>query len=494
MITTFLNKKNSFSLLFFCIALAIFLLPSFAFAAANLNLNPNIITRGVGENFTVSLRVDGGGDQMNAVEASLSYDSSKLSVVNITKEGSVFTLWTTEPTFSNADGTITFGGGSPTPFSGNATLAVVTFRPIAEGDAEVQFTQGSVLAADGKGTDILGTLGSATYTITPEADEPEEEPVSGTGTTPRAPAITSSTHSDPEGWYNKTVGEFEWVLPIDAVATRLLIGTIPDATPTVEYDPPIATKTLDDLEEGVWYFHVQIRNGKGWGDITHRKIQIDVTPPLEFEVTVDEEGATSSTPTLLFSTTDELSGLSKYEIVIGGGETIEVPAEDITDGRYEMPEQDKGEYAVTVTAYDRAGNTSSSEVTVTVEEERQASSRGPVEFEEEGPSFMERYGNIIFILFLLSVIIALFITILFMRQKHNAEKRRAIEEAREAENKMEIIFSTLRDEVEDQVRQLSAKARLSDAEKRVLVKLREALDISEEFIDKEISDIEKVLK
>ncbi len=481
------------TVVFCCFFAGLFVNPAAVLAAANLNLNPNVQSKAVGENFSVVIQVDGGGSSMNAVEARISYDKAKLSVVNITKDGSAFTLWTTEPTFSNADGTITFGGGSPTPFSGTARLAVITFRPIAEGEAVVEFVQGSVLAADGKGTDILGILGKATYTITPPVAPPESASATG-GTIPRAPAVTSVTHPDPEGWYNKVVGEFEWTLPIDAIATRLLIGKIADATPTVEYDPPIATKTIDDFEEGVWYFHVQVRNGRGWGEITHRKVQIDLTPPAEFVVTVEPEGATSSTPTLVFETTDELSGIEKYEVVIGGGSPIVVLPDELVSGSFTIPPQNKGEYAVTVTAFDKAGNTSSAETVLSIEEELQTQARGPVVFQEEGPSFLEKYGNVIFIILLISIIIALSITIFFLKQKHNAEKRRAIEEAREAEAKMEIIFSTLRDEVEDQVRQLSTKARLTDGEKRVLVKLREALDISEEFIDKEISDVEKVLK
>jgi len=41
-------------------------------------------------------------------------------VASISKTGSVFSLWTTEPTFSNANGTLNFGGGSETGTTANA--------------------------------------------------------------------------------------------------------------------------------------------------------------------------------------------------------------------------------------------------------------------------------------------------------------------------------------------------------------------------------------
>src|SRR3990172_6132683 len=61
-----------------------------AYAAANLYLSPASNSIAVGSNFSVAIRVNTGGDSVNAVQANLSYDSGKLDVVNIDLIGTAF--------------------------------------------------------------------------------------------------------------------------------------------------------------------------------------------------------------------------------------------------------------------------------------------------------------------------------------------------------------------------------------------------------------------
>ena len=75
-----------------------------------------------------------------------------------------------------------------------------------------------------------------------------------------------------------------------------------------------------------------------------------------------------------------------------------------------------------------------------------------------------------------------------------AERDYLRRETREIRDKMEKIFSVLQDELEEQISSLDNKPRLSASEKRVLKSLREALEVSEAFINKEIEDVEKILK
>src|SRR6056297_327052 len=98
--------------------------------AADLVLSPSTGSYSSGQTFTATVRAVPGGDNVNAVESVLSFDPAQLSVVSVTRTGSVFTLWTTEPTFSNAAGTVTFGGGSPTPFTSTSNLITITFRAV----------------------------------------------------------------------------------------------------------------------------------------------------------------------------------------------------------------------------------------------------------------------------------------------------------------------------------------------------------------------------
>jgi hypothetical protein len=55
-------------------------------------------------------------------------------------------------------------------------------------------------------------------------------------------------------------------------------------------------------------------------------------------------------------------------------------------------------------------------------------------------------------------------------------------------------FKALREEVGEQIECLDGKPGLREDEKKIRDKLKEALDVSEKFIGKEIEDIEKELE
>jgi len=464
---------------------------SHASAAATLYLSPASGSYNVGATLSVKVMVDGGGDAVNAVETELSFDKALLSVTNISKTGSAFSLWTTEPTFSNAQGTINFGGGSPTPFSAKSQLVTITFKALKEGSAAVSFASGSVLAADGLGTDILGAKTPATYTISAAAAPPPAP--APKGDLPGAPEISSETHPDPEGWYGTTTAQFSWSVPADVTSVRLLIGSKPIVTPTVVYTPPISEKILTDLDEGTSYFHVQFKNSEGWGEITHRKILTDLTPPASFEVTVGGE-ATTSQPVLFFEAFDELSGMKEYRIAAGDRDPLVLPAAELSEEGYTLSSLPKGTYTVIVRAVDLAGNTTDAPgVGIVIEKETAPAPKIAAPL-EEGPSFWEQYKQLIIVLILLLIIIILIGVIIYQRRLFMMEKLRGKREAKEIRTKMEKVFSALRDEVEEQVNALDKKPRLTQLEKKMLDELREALDISEELINKEIEDVEKALK
>jgi hypothetical protein len=176
--------KNSLHTLKILSAVAVVFLYSVSVAlAADLAVSPSSGSYSVGQTFTVNVRAVPNGDNINAVESSLSFNPAVLSVVSVSKTGSAFSLWTTEPTFSNSAGTVTFGGGSPTPFTTASNLVSITFRTVAEGVGTVTFNKSSVLAADGRGTDVFknGTNGSFTVAA---ATTPTPTPTPSTPTTP----------------------------------------------------------------------------------------------------------------------------------------------------------------------------------------------------------------------------------------------------------------------------------------------------------------------
>ena len=54
-------------------------------------------------------------------------------------------------------------------------------------------------------------------------------------------------------------------------------------------------------------------------------------------------------------------------------------------------------------------------------------------------------------------------------------------------------FKSLREEVEEQIECLDKKPGLTDSERKVRDKLKKVLDISKQFIKKELKDVEKEL-
>jgi len=326
--------------------------------AASLYFSPSSGTHAVGTSFTVSVYVSSADQAMNAASGVISFPADKLSAEALSKSGSVFSLWVQEPSFSNSAGTVNFEGIVLNPgFTGASGKAIsITFKTKAAGNAPITFSSGSALANDGKGTNILTGFGNANFSIgvvgpgAPEIVTPAE--VAGT---PEAPAISSPTHPDPNKWYAVKEAKFTWDVPKNTMAVRLLVGRIPQAIPTVTYTTPITSKELTDLAEGTYYFHVRLRNAKGWGGVSHFRFQIDTEKPAHFEISeVERKNQTDPRAKFIFDAKDETSGIDHYEIQIDN----EGPQIWQDDGshRYETPVLGPGKHTLIAKAVDKAGN------------------------------------------------------------------------------------------------------------------------------------------
>ena len=459
--------------------------------SATLLVSPDSGTFQEGKTFSVKIMAESDSN-INAAEVNMTFDTNVLSVSSVSKNGSAFSLWTAEPAFSNTKGTINFGGGSPTPFFGKKTLATITFKAKKEGVGKVAFSSGNVLAADGKGTDILSEKKGGEYIVNIAAVEPSPpSPPKPTGPTPNSPTITSSEFSDPEKWYAITEATFKWDLTYDITGVRLLFDESSASTPSVTYDPPVSEKTLTDMEEGVWYLHVAFGNDAGWGIPAHQKIQIDLTPPSDFSVQAKQEDAFTQDVTLTFEADDELSGIDHYEIAIDEITQGVVSKDDMPNGSHSVYVTDPGEHTFSITAFDGAGNSTVSKVDLTVEEALVSKKQTPVE--EEVPE-EEGFNWQYWITLLLVAIIAFLIgTVIYERKAMRAERERIKKEAEEVREKLEVIFTVLRDEIEEQIIAIATKPNMTESERQILEKLKEALDISEELLDKEIEDVRKLV-
>lgn len=341
---------TSFLLLAF--ALAVFALPAFA-SAATMSLSPGTGVYQVGGTWTTRVVVNTAGKPINAAEGTLTFNTAELQVLGISKGSSIFSLWTIEPTFSNATGKVSFGGGSPAGYTGSAgTVMSVTWKAKTNGTPKVNFGSGSVLAADGQGTNVLTGMTGGTYTVSAASASPEPEYVAPANT-PGAPNVQSATHPDPEKWYTEPTAKLSWSVPSGVTAARTLVDQNRGTIPTVVYEPAIREKEIPDLS-GENYFHIQFRNADGWGKVTHYRLAVDNEKPSSFSIALDET-AEGGAKRLKFDAKDSVSGIARYSIKIDGGDSIEW-VDEKKDGLYTLPTLTPGEHSVVAEAFDFAGN------------------------------------------------------------------------------------------------------------------------------------------
>lgn len=343
----------------FLACFASFLVTPQVILAASLQAAPGTGVYQINTTFTVRVAVNSDGQSINAAEGTLKFNPAELSVVSVNRSTSVFNLWVTEPTFSNSAGTVTFSGGSPTGYTGNGgTVFTVTFKALTAGTSKLTFTNGAVLANDGRGTNVLSAMNGGTYTISAVANEPAAEVIEyvAPANTPAQPKITSTTHPDSALWYANSTAELSWSVPGDVVAMRTLLDRSPSSVPTKLYDAPIRTITLPDLEEGVSYFHLQFENEDGWGKVAHYRLGVDTVKPETVTVSLAPESDLSNpVQTLQIATKESTSPVTRYMVRIDDAEAVEYLDEKST-GLITMPSLTPGYHSVIVEAFDAAGN------------------------------------------------------------------------------------------------------------------------------------------
>ncbi|HUW71870.1 MAG TPA: hypothetical protein VMV66_01600 [Candidatus Humimicrobiaceae bacterium] len=350
------KKKPGVSLSSFIILLLIITslaLPAFALAAS-LYFSPDSGSYKNNQTFAVNVYVSSVDQVMNAASANISFPKDILNVISVSKTGSIFNLYPQEPNFSNITGIVNFEGIVLNPgFKGlNGKLITINFQGKGAGKPSLTFSSASVLANDGKGTQILSNLGSANFTIQPETAKEEEEEYTAPLNTPKAPVISCPSHPDSQEWYSNNDPEFFWELPPNVSGVSLLLNKKPTSDPGAISDGLLTTKNFEDIEDGIWYLHIKFKNQYGWGQITHYKIQIDTTPPEFFEVQVKEGKETNNPePTLILETEDKTSGIDFYEVKIDKESLIVVKERE-----FKIPNQPLGRHTMIVRAVDKAGN------------------------------------------------------------------------------------------------------------------------------------------
>lgn len=316
---------------------------------ASIYFSPSTGVFRVGSTFDVSIFVNTGGNDVNALKIGLKFDPKKIQVASPVSGKSLVSVWVSQPSYSNIDGILTFQGGVPSPGfnTSSGLISTITFRAIAPGPVAISAQGDShVFLNDGKGTDILGSTGRGIYELVLPP--------------PEGPEAFSPTHPDQNKWYKNNNPTLKWekegVTDFSYSIDNDFAG-VPDNISEGSGN----SVSFADLEDGIWYFHIKAKKGGVWGGISHLIIKVDSSPPAAFGLELEAGSASvisTENPIISFMTTDALSGIDHYELKTINLSTVEPKDTDFfveVTSSYRLSVHG-GTYKVLVRAFDRAGN------------------------------------------------------------------------------------------------------------------------------------------
>jgi hypothetical protein len=292
-----------------------------------------------------------------------------LEVVSVTKSSSIFNLWVEEPSYSNATGKVIFNGGVPNPgFNGaSGYIATITFKANKQGTASVIFSDAAVRENDGLGTDILVSKSGSTITIgIPKVVEvptpivaPTPNTVNEKSVEPGKPVITSDTNPNQDTWYSNDTVTFSWKIPSGVTKIQTLYSKDANANPTINYDNSVTQKTLNNVNDGISYFHLRYYTAIGKSAVAHYRVKIDTVAPLAFTPTVRTE---NNNNLIKLDANDALSGVDYYTLSVDNNRPIKVKTDELVSGEYVLPVLDGGSHDIVVIVYDKSKNSTNAGV------------------------------------------------------------------------------------------------------------------------------------
>lgn len=132
---------------------------------ASLFLSKSQSTVAEGENIIIDVKVKSPDQAINAVSGSITFPNDLLQIASISRDDSILNIWTHDPNISRNK--ISFEGVILNPgYQGQGgSIFHITFQAKKVGTATISFNEGSLLANDGLGTNIVSGLNSTTLSI-----------------------------------------------------------------------------------------------------------------------------------------------------------------------------------------------------------------------------------------------------------------------------------------------------------------------------------------
>jgi len=482
-----LNNTNSkltstkFLVLFSLLLVLISGLPLVTQAAeAYFYLAPSQGVFRVGENFSVSISINVEGMAINAAQAKIYFPIDKLKVIQVSKEGSIFTLWPEDPNFSNAKGEISFIGGLPSPgFIGKSgKIITIVFQGKAEGQARVYSGQEKILANDPHGTDIFAGSQDGNYSILP----PEKIPPKIEDTQPPLPfEIIFDNEGDPTNpqplLYFETKDELSGMSHYE-----VKIGDRDFQKVEVGKTKPFRTPIL---EPGAYL--ITVRAFDKAGNFVESKIEIKIESILVPEITICPKTFKSGEEKLFIAgtalpETKQIVFLEKDSQIVKQWETFSNKEGDWFLAKDELLKS--GVYKIFVKTQDKRGAISNPSESCFVKVILGGISIGPL---------ILSYKTLTLIGLILLILILIFIFYLFRKIR---KTRKSIEiETLDLKKKFYKEYNELKADIEkelEEFRKLIKERELTPEEKKRQEELLKDLEDVERVLRVELKDIEEI--
>ena len=164
---------------------AIFFVLAIPVQAATLKFVPESKNFGVGEVFTVDVKVDTADASINAAQATVQFPKGVLQLLSVDRQASAFGFWVEDPVISNEAGTLQFIGGSAKGISGKSLqILKMKFKASGTGVAEITASDAAVTSNDGNGTNVLETIESASVVVGTKGITPPLQTIQTTSNPP----------------------------------------------------------------------------------------------------------------------------------------------------------------------------------------------------------------------------------------------------------------------------------------------------------------------
>jgi len=176
-------------------------LRSKAAPASRLYFSPETTSKAVGDEFSLSVMIDTGSNQVKIVRVYIQYDATKLQALSITN-GSSFPLITSAGTVDTpGTASITVSvGQTTTPLTGSGTVAILRLKALvgSSGGTALTFTSNTfVQGINDDSVNVLSSSTPATVTISGASPVTTSAPTSAVPTATPTPIPTTSLTATP---------------------------------------------------------------------------------------------------------------------------------------------------------------------------------------------------------------------------------------------------------------------------------------------------------